>query len=84
MKLRALQNCTVNLPGIGLVFVTGPETGASGEVVPGKVVEVPDDFVIHPDVFEIVTPPAGGKPRWAQQPVLRPPARNPEPTQGTK
>ena len=61
MKLRAKQDTqiyTVN----GLVFVKGPELSPQNEqLVPGELADVADDFVVNPNVWEVVKPPADGR-----------------------
>ena len=76
MKLRALTSSSVTLPlppgyihppnapklDNLLVFVKGPEYSDNGDkLAEGETVEVPDDFVVHPEVWEVVVPPANGK-----------------------
>ncbi len=75
MKIRALQTAQINLPQVGqpydpnhrggVLLVNGPTLSDDGTVlVPGQTVEVPDDFVVNRDVWEVVTPPAKGGVRW--------------------
>lgn len=88
MKLRALtssqvtrplppgyvhQPLTPRLDNI-LVYVKGPEYNDNGDkLAEGETVEVPDDYVVNPDVWEVLVPPANG------QPVRRPAPRHRQP-----
>lgn len=59
MKVRALQSTYIDG-----TFRKGPELNDREEVTAaGEVFDVADDKIIHPEVLEVVTPPAGGKPR---------------------
>jgi hypothetical protein len=85
MKVRALQ--TTYIDG---TYRKGPEMNDKEEVVAiGETFDVADDFLVHPEVLEVVTPPASGKPRllikqrgedgvdrWVQPGA---PAKKPEP-----
>lgn len=64
MRLRAKTSTAVHTPK-GLVFVRGPELSDDGDNDSGEIVEVADDFVVNPDVWDIVQPPSG-----KQKPVL--------------
>ena len=62
MKLRALQS--TYLAG---VYRRGPETDLDGNLLEGgEVFVVADDIVVNLDVFEIVKPPDGKKPKTIQ------------------
>ena len=62
MKLQAKQETAINTPK-GLRYVKGPQVSDHDELLDvGEAVEVPDDFVVNPQVWDVITPPAGGKP----------------------
>lgn len=62
MKLRAKQDAQIPTAA-GPRFVKGPQVSANDEQLePGEVVDVPDSFVVNPQVWEVLTPPAGGQP----------------------
>lgn len=53
MKLRAKVSTQFNGPK-GLIYVNGPEVDdEKGHVTDGDVIDVPDSFVVNPDVFEV-------------------------------
>jgi hypothetical protein len=61
MRLRAKQSTQINLPGIGLAFVRGPETNDNPQdLEPGQIVTVPDDFVVNERVWEVLYEPENG------------------------
>lgn len=61
MQVRALQDCYVLSQ-----FRRGPEVSEKDEELSeGEVFEVPDDFVVNPDVFEVLKPPANGDVSYA-------------------
>jgi len=63
MKVRAKQSTQINTKA-GLLYVKGPEMSDKDEVLSlGEVVEVPDDYPINIEVWDIVEPPAGQKPK---------------------
>lgn len=62
MKLRAKLDTAITTPN-GLMLVAGPQVSDKDEQLqPGQVIEVADDFVVNPQVWDVVAPPAGGKP----------------------
>ena len=64
MKLRCLQSTYVNG-----TYYKGPEfADDSKPISAADELDVPDDFVVNPEVFEVVTPPAGGRKviRWVE------------------
>lgn len=65
--LRALQNTQIQGPN-GPQFVKGPEMSFDDKLLSdGEVVEVPDNFVVNPQVFEPVRPgplDPSGKPTY--------------------
>jgi hypothetical protein len=64
MKLRCLQSTYIHTPK-GPLYVKGIERDDEDNVVAsGEIIEVADDFVVNPDVWEVVEPPKAGKPRF--------------------
>jgi hypothetical protein len=62
MKLRAKQDTSILTP-LGNKWVAGPQVSDDDkQLSQGEEVLVDDDFVVNPQVWDVVTPPAGGKP----------------------
>lgn len=61
MKLRALQD-TIFIGPKGPVYITGNAFNDKEELIGiGQEIEVPDDFVVNPQVWTLLEPPASGK-----------------------
>lgn len=60
MHLRALLATQINTAK-GLVFVNGPEETEEGITAHGSVVEVDNDFVVNPVVWEVVAVDGKGR-----------------------
>lgn len=64
MKVQAIRDTY-----IAATYRKGPEFNADGVIItPGDVFDVPDDFVVNPEVLKVIEPPANKKVRFAKLP----------------
>ncbi len=68
MKLRAKQATQITGPK-GVQFVEGPDITETGVQIDGQIVDVPDGYVVNPDVWEVVRVAPDGRTVVLEHPV---------------